>query len=150
MRLWSLHPNYLDRQGLVALWRESLLARAVLGGRTRGYRHHPQLDRFRSHNAPLAAMSVYLEAVRAEAEARGYSFDGSKAGRVGHCAPIPLNSGQLAFEWEHLMAKLAKRSPELYDKWHSVTTPECHPLFRVRAGGIEPWERQNPRAPIFA
>ena len=29
MRLWSLHPRYLDRQGLTALWREGLLARAV-------------------------------------------------------------------------------------------------------------------------
>jgi hypothetical protein len=38
---------YLDGRGLVALWREALLAQAVLRGRTRGYRH-PQLARFRS------------------------------------------------------------------------------------------------------
>jgi hypothetical protein len=43
MRLWSLHPQYLDPQGLVALWREALLAQAVLRGKTRGYKHHPQL-----------------------------------------------------------------------------------------------------------
>jgi hypothetical protein len=29
-RIWSLHPKYLDARGLVALWREGLLAQAVL------------------------------------------------------------------------------------------------------------------------
>ena len=41
MRLWTLHPQYLDPRGLVALWREALLAQKVLLGRTRGYRAHP-------------------------------------------------------------------------------------------------------------
>ena len=36
MRLWSLHPRYLDAKGLVALWREGLLAQAVLKGQTKG------------------------------------------------------------------------------------------------------------------
>jgi hypothetical protein len=43
MRLWSVHPKYLDARGLVALWREGLLAQAVLRGRTSGYVRHPQL-----------------------------------------------------------------------------------------------------------
>lgn len=30
MRLWSLHPSYLDRAGLLAVWREGLLAQSVL------------------------------------------------------------------------------------------------------------------------
>jgi hypothetical protein len=34
MRLWTLHPQYLDPRGLVALWRVALLAQQVLlGGR---------------------------------------------------------------------------------------------------------------------
>ncbi|MFZ2406304.1 MAG: pyrimidine dimer DNA glycosylase/endonuclease V [Methylobacter sp.] len=33
--------------GLLALWREALLAQKVLRGESRGYRHHPQLARFR-------------------------------------------------------------------------------------------------------
>ena len=53
MRLWSLDPAHLDRQGLVACWREALLAQAVLAGRTRGYRHHPQLERFRVVPGPV-------------------------------------------------------------------------------------------------
>src|SRR5690606_41710659 len=83
MRLWSVHPRYLDRQGLLALWREGLLARAVLRGKTRGYRRHPQLERFRAHASPRRAISAYLAAVHAEAAMRGYAFDRSKIGAVG-------------------------------------------------------------------
>ncbi len=56
MRLWSLHPRYLDPQGLMALWRETLLAKAV-------------------------------RRVRA----------------------IPVTGGELRYEWQHLMRKLARR-----------------------------------------
>src|ERR1051326_8389356 len=98
MRLWTLHPKYLDSKGLVALWREALLARAVLQGRTRGYRHHPQLERFRAHATPRAAICAYLGAVHAESIARGYSFDGSKAGPQRAAALMPVTRGQLAHE----------------------------------------------------
>jgi hypothetical protein len=57
MRLWSLHPCYLDRQGLLALWREALLAQKMLQGQTRGYRFHPQLERFRAQSDPSAAIA---------------------------------------------------------------------------------------------
>jgi hypothetical protein len=141
MRLWSLHPRYLDPQGLVALWREALLARAVLQGRTCGYRHHPQIERFRVLPAPRAAISTYLRAVQSEAAARGYAFDPTRAG-VARCdRVIPVTRGQLEYEWEHLLRKLAARSPQYYRQWRRVRTPQCHPLMRCRAGGIEPWER---------
>jgi hypothetical protein len=38
MQLWTLHPKHLDVRGLVALWREALLAQKILCGATRGYR----------------------------------------------------------------------------------------------------------------
>ena len=133
MRLWSLHPRYLDPQGLVALWREALLARAVLCGNTRGYRSHPQLERFRSQSAPRSAISCYLHGIYAEAATRGYSFDPNKIGRA--------RAGQVKYEWHHLLQKLAVRSPALFEQWHAVGTPECHPLFRVQLGPIESWER---------
>jgi len=38
MRLWTIHPKYLDAKGLVALWRETLLAKHVLEGKTPGYK----------------------------------------------------------------------------------------------------------------
>lgn len=141
MRLWSLHPEYLDRQGLLALWREALLAQAVLRGETRGYRHHPQLERFRRHAAPLAAIGAYLRAIHAEASARGYAFDPRKLGTPQDSASIPLSTGQLAFEWQHLLAKLAMRDPALYEKHRALAMPRCHPLFHLQPGGIEAWER---------
>ena len=140
MRLWSLHPRYLDPQGLVALWREALLANAVLRGATRGYRNHPQLERFRSQAAPLSAISGYLLGVHAEAVSRGYSFDRSKIGRVSTLSVIPVTSSQMEFEWQHLLKKLSSRSPDLYQCWRKDAAPSCHPLFCVQPGPVEPWE----------
>lgn len=142
MRLWSLHPRYLDRQGLVALWREALLARAVLCGRTQGYRHHPQLERFRAHASPRLAICAYLGAIEAEAARRGYRFDRRKAGPQADVAPIAVTRGQLASEWQHLLRKLAQRSPAQYRRLRRIASPACHPLMRRRrSGAIEPWER---------
>lgn len=143
MRLWSLHPKYLDPQGLVALWREALLARAVLRGETRGYRHHPQLLRFQANPAPRSAINVYLAAVHDEATARGYRFDRTKIGPCRHVARIAVNEGQVAHEWEHLMAKLQSRSSAVFATWAGTTPPELHPLFSLRRGPIEDWERMR-------
>ena len=141
MRLWTLHPKYLDAVGLVALWREALLARAVLRGLTRGYRHHPQLARFLSHRAPRAAISAYLEAVHAESQRRGYDFDRTKVGRARDAARIAVTEGQLEHEWRHLMAKLRARSQKDYARLTEVREPDAHPMFRIVRGPIEPWEK---------
>ncbi|GAA5002241.1 DNA lyase [Pseudoluteimonas lycopersici] len=141
MRLWSLHPRYLDPQGLVALWRETLLARKVLRGETRGYRHHPQLQRFREARDPLAAIDAYLAAVQAEATARGYAFDPSKFDASARAEPIAVARGQLKHEWSHLMCKLEVRSPELHARWRDLQRPRAHPSFRVVPGGVADWER---------
>lgn len=141
MRLWSLHPMYLDAQGLTALWREALLAQAVLRGRTRGYHAHPQLERFRAQPSPLAAIGAYLAAVCAEAQARGYAFDGAKIASTARHGLLPVTDGQLRYEWDHLMRKLALRNGELHRRWRSVESPRCHPLFEVCPGDVEAWER---------
>jgi hypothetical protein len=141
MRLWSVHPRYLDPQGLVALWREGLLARAVLRGATKGYRHHPQLERFQSHASPRYAISAYLSAVHSEATSRGYAFDRTKVGSVRSIEAIAVTRGQIEYEWEHLLRKLCVRSPTHYRRWRSLVSPECHPLLLCRAGGIASWER---------
>lgn len=138
MRLWSLHPRHLDAKGLVALWREGLLAQKVLAGATRGYHHHPQLDRFKRQSDPLAAIAGYLVEVQCEAARRGYNFDAGKIAPCGKAAHIPVNEGQLAYEFEHLKRKLAMRDPAALSR--QPAQPEPHPLFRVVAGGIEEWE----------
>ena len=140
VRLWTLHPKYLDSRGLVALWREALLAKAVLSERTRGYKYHPQLLRFRSHPQPRRAINFYLAQVLAEAVARGYSFDLKKVGPVRRVARIPVPSGQVEFEWQHLMKKLRRRAPKSYRYGRSAGTPKCHPLFRRTTGSVAPWE----------
>jgi len=143
MRLWSLHPRYLDSRGVVALWREALLARAVLRGNTRGYLHHPQLDRFRVHAAALSAIALYLESIYEEAAARGYAFDRRKLGPCPRRVTMPVSRGQLQYEWGHLLAKLRRRSPAVWRKWARTRLPEVHPLFRIRSGPIEAWERSR-------
>ena len=141
MRLWSLHPQYLDAKGLVALWREALLAQAVLRGKTAGYRHHPQLQRFRAQPSPVCAIAAYLGAVHEAATARGYSFDASKIAPGRVAAPIAVPSGQLDFEWRHLMAKLEARAPTWRKAMDETDAVQPHPLFRVVPGGIADWER---------
>jgi hypothetical protein len=100
MRLWSIHPRYLDAQGLVALWRE--------------------------------------------ARSRGYAFDAGKIGPLRAVDRIAVTCGQIEYEWRHLLAKLALRSPAHYRRWRHVRVPECHPLVRRRPGRVEPWERHAP------
>ncbi len=141
MRLWTLHPRYLDAQGLVAAWREALLAQKVLRGRTRGYRHHPQLTRFAAQQRPVAAIATFLAGLAAEARRRGYHFDASKIARPRLHGRMEETRGQLLYEWRHLRAKLRRRSPEAYRRVRSVARPEAHPLFRVVPGGVRDWER---------
>jgi hypothetical protein len=126
---------------LVALWREALLAQKVLQGETKGYRSHPQLTRFRQCPAPLAAVAAYLRAVHEEAGRRGYTFDSSKIGATDQTAALKVTQGQLEYEWEHLKNKLRLRDPERYKKHRELRQIPAHPLFIVKAGEIELWER---------
>lgn len=139
MRLWSLHPMHLDRAGLVAGWREALLAQAVLAGQTTGYRNHPQLTRFRGAE-PVTTIGAFLRGLHDEATTRGYRFDGTKILSDAAAAPLFVTEGQLAYEWEHLGAKLARRSPDDAARWRGAV-PTPHPLFTVVPGGVEEWER---------
>ena len=142
MRLWTVHPKYLDARGLTALWREALLAQQVLRGKTRGYRAHPQLQRFRATPDPEAAIARYLRAVYAESMRRGYHFDVTKIGCQCETEEIEETIGQLQYEWQHLLQKLARRAPKLYILWEDVKLPEAHPLFRLVEGDAREWEKQ--------
>lgn len=144
MRIWSLHPRYLDRQGLTACWRETLLAQAVLAGRTRGYQSHPQLERFRAQDDPLGAVCWYLHGIADEADARGYRYDRGRVDRVPDpVATIEVTTGQRDLEWAWLRSKLAQRSPEVVARWASVERPDLHPLFTPVDGPVAPWERNT-------
>lgn len=141
MRLWSLHPRYLDGRGLVALWREALLARKVMAGRTRGYRHHPQLARFRQQADPAAVIASYLEHVRREAHARGYQFR-VRIGPARSRRRLRVTDGQLRFELAHLRKKLWRRDRARYYALTRLRCPEPHPMFIVHPGPVAAWEVQ--------
>lgn len=143
MRLWSLHPCYLDAKGLVALWREGLLAQKVLRGLTRGYRHHPQLERFRRHRQPVAAIASYLRAVADEADSRGYRFDRRRIARTRRTRRLSVTEGQLRYELYHLRTKLRRRDPERIRLLPRLVAIKPHPLFRVITGPVETWERRQ-------
>jgi hypothetical protein len=143
VRLWTLHPRYLDPKGLVAAWREALLAQKVLSGKTQGYRHHPQLVRFQAQPDSLAAIATFLAGLAEEAQARGYHFDRSKISKRRVSGRIPETKGQLSFEWKHLGMKLKSRAPRLARKWRGLASPDPHPLFRITSGKVRPWEKQR-------
>lgn len=141
MRLWSLHPRYFDRQALTACWREGLLAQAVIDEPGRGYSRHPQLRRFRETDDPRAAIGDYLSAIVDEADAREYHFNRDKIRKTGSENKMLVNSGQLEYEWGHLLAKLERRSPTLWQRWHHLQAPEAHPSFTVVTGPTAEWEK---------
>ncbi len=140
MRIWSLHPRYLDAKGMVALWRETLLAQAVLAGRTKGYQRHPQLTRFRAASAPLGQVATYLRQLHVESIARGYQFDVTRIAEDSALETLVVTSGQLEYEWAHLTAKLRTRAPVWLEQFAAVKLPEPHPSFTVVAGDIADWE----------
>lgn len=161
MRLWSLHPRYLDTAGLTAGWREALLAQKVLTGTTRGYRNHPQLERFRAGSAlageaagavgrlgdvawpwPGDRVVAFLHDLADEAAARGYAYDRSRImGSRPAVERVPVTDGQVAYEWAFLRAKLAVRSPDVLARWADVAVADVHPLFTVVPGPVAPWEK---------
>lgn len=141
MRLWSFHPKYLDGKGLVALWRESLLARNVLENKTKGYKHHPQLQRFKSSIDPIKAINSYLKFIWIEAENRNFHFDQRKLGKSENNIQINVTDGQINFEKTHLLNKLMIRDKKKYNENKTFTHFEAHPLFNIVEGAIESWEK---------
>ena len=152
MRLWTLHPKYLDPKGLAALWREGLLAQAVLRGQTKGYTRHPQLVRFRETQTPVRCVAEYLRVIQQEAKLRGYRFDSSKIARGGRVESIVATNGQLQFEWHHFLRKLRQRNPQWFERLKSVQRVYPHPLFKIIPGGVEDWEKISgaPQLPLAA
>jgi hypothetical protein len=142
MRLWTLHPKYLDTKGLIAVWREGLLAQKVLQGLTKGYKHHPQLYRFKAQTDPLNAIALYLFHIHQESQQRHYQFVYDKISPIRSNMTISVTEGQLQYEWQHLLQKLQQRDVNKYHELLLITQPEPLPLFHIIAGTVETWEIQ--------
>src|SRR6185503_20274686 len=140
MRLWSIHPKYMDAKGLVALWREALLAKHVLEGKTKGYKNHPQLNRFKQSNKPLDSINGFLAVIHQEAVSRQYNFDKEKLNWNFHRVSIAVTKGQLQYESIHFLTKIRTRDPKKYKELKSVLSFDPHPLFKPINGAPEDWE----------
>lgn len=140
MRIWSIHPKYLDSKGLVALWRETLLAKYVLEGKTKGYRNHPQLDRFKIVNKSLDAINQYLASVFEESVIRDYNFDREKINWNFSSTIISVTTGQIEYERSHLLKKLKTRDISRFKELSKQKEFVPHPMFKVIKGEIEKWE----------
>ncbi|MEM3841105.1 MAG: pyrimidine dimer DNA glycosylase/endonuclease V [Candidatus Micrarchaeaceae archaeon] len=143
MRLWSIDFSYLDSKGLTACWRESLLARAVLEGKTEGYRNHPQLQRFRMQENPIVAINTYLHYLYAESASRGFVFNPNKIKEelVDIRLKIPVTRGQLLYEFGRIKEKLSARDTAAFSKIAAISNPKANQMFYEIPGGIEPWEK---------
>ena len=145
MRIWTLDPKYLDAKGLVAVWRETLLAQKVLQGKTKGYKAHPQLKRFACQSDPVGAAATYLRCLLVEAKRRGYNFSEEKIASRSVSFRITTSKQQLLFEWEHLKNKLKRRDRQKYLESLAVKSPRAHPLFKIVRGQVEDWEKSDQR-----
>jgi hypothetical protein len=140
MRIWSLHPKYLDAKGLVALWRETLLAKKILEGKTVGYRNHPQLNRFKQAKRPVEAINQYLSEIYLESVNRNYNFNKQKINWDFKKSRLTVTTGQLNYEVKHLLVKLKTRDINKYEELRTKSTFDIHPLFKIINGNIEKWE----------
>ena len=106
-----------------------------------GYYNHPQLDRFKEKDSPVAALDAYLHHIVDEADSRGYDFDRSKLGDRKKGLKVSVPKGQLTYEINHLLDKLKSRDPEKYSEVKDVKSPQAHPSVSVTKGGVADWER---------
>ncbi len=143
MRLWSIHPKYLDNKGLVAVWRESLLAKKVLEGNTKGYKNHPQLKRFKNSKNPILLINRYLLFIYNESQNRGYKFDKNKINILESFEEfkILVTTKQIEYEYQHLLKKLTVRDLKKFEQIKDNKTVDPNPLFEVIEGEIEDWEK---------
>lgn len=109
MRIWSFHPQHLNSQYMVQIWRESLLAmKALTTKNKRGYYMHPQLNRFKNHGEDaLQVLSDYMWEIWKEADRREFHFDQSKLMPESKCPElIKVNQGQILYEWSWYCKKV--------------------------------------------
>jgi hypothetical protein len=131
---------YLDTKGLVALWRETLLAKHVVEGKTKGYKYHPQLTRFKIEKNSIQLINQYLSFVYDEANLRGYHFDRNKISWNFDVSMLTVTNKQINYEVDHLLGKLKQRDRIKFNALNKLEKIKPHPLFKIVEGGIEDWE----------
>lgn len=116
-----------------------MLAKKVLQGLTSKYKNHPQLDRFKK--VPVKYINTYLYFLYKESCERGYCFDKRNVVKPFTKNKLTVTDKQLKYEFQHLKKKLKTRDPKKYKELLKIKNPKPNPLFRVKKGPIEIWER---------
>lgn len=137
MRLRSIHPKHLDSKGLVALRRESLLAKKVLEWKTKWYKNHPQLNRFKEQKNPISAINLYLQHIYIEAGNRWFSFDKSKFNIISDIEKLTVTKWQIEFEKQHILNKTKNRDIKKYEEIKNSKIIKAHPIFEIIEWDIE-------------
>lgn len=138
MRLWTIHPEYLDNKQLSTLWRDTLLAKNVLSGLTKHHKSDSQLNRFQNHPIPRKAINFYLSIIWEESQNRNMPFDESKFSKTSLKEKefIEVNTGQVSFEFKRL------KQEQKNDIIQIPAKIKIHPLFKSVNGPVEVWEKQ--------
>jgi hypothetical protein len=139
MRIWTVHPRYLDVKGFVALWRETLLGMETLKKHVKCQHYipwykHPQLAPFKAQSDPILYISNYLYLVLEESRRRNYNFDGSKLDAIPYCENLPLIKASrevLVHEWLVCLGRYRVRSPKWFEEVKDISPLEVdpHPLY---------------------
>ncbi len=137
MRLRSIHPKHLDSKGLVALRRESLLAKKVLEWETKWYKNHPQLNRFKEQKNPISAINLYLQHIHIEATNRWFSFEKSKFKIISNLEQIAVTIWQIEFEKQHILKKTKIRDIQKHEELKNSKIIQAHPIFKITKWEIE-------------
>lgn len=159
MRLWTIHPSFLDQKGLCGLWRETLVGlKALEKGPGAPWYNHPQLARFKVYPNGLAMLAEYAEHVLDEGHKRGYNFNTAllepylELYEMNFDGCIMVTKGQFDYEVEHFIRKLASRDEMRYQLYMEKMGPRSlyqpkievfvpNPVFRIVDGPIEVWEK---------
>ena len=139
MRLWSLSTRQRLIEWVFSRYGAKVcLRRKCSWDKRRAIDFILNLIGFASENW-TATIGAYLWAVLDEARSRGYNFDASRIATERLPISISVTRGQLDFERQRLMKKLRTRDQDRF-RILGAAVARPHPILRVVAGGLEPWE----------
>lgn len=140
MSLWVVHPKYLDKQGLVSVWREGLRAQKILSGETACSSNQMLVRQFAADPQPMKAIGAYLSFIAAEGARRGYKFghEKIKCPNFDETA-VPLEPKDLVFEMKDLRRRLKARDKDKWRETVKVEKIEPHPGLRGSVMPMSKW-----------
>lgn len=146
MRIWSIHPKYLDTKRLTAQWREALLCKSILEGKTKSYTKHPQYLKLLKLKNPYQFINFFLLTIWEESQKRGYKYDKSKINldevKIFDNVYLDVTIEQLKYEFCHMLQKMNNDDPQylkniIFLKKEGIIS---NPLFNSIDGNIMNFE----------